>query len=1672
MKIRTLLITSIVTFSILILIIAGLVVVTNQQIGTLVDQEVRANTIALEVGELGYLSNDFILYREPQQADRWNTKYVSISDDIAGLTVDQPEQKAIVRNLEANLRNTRSVFDEITSNPVQPDRTADSGFVQLSWSRMAVQNQGMVFDAGRLANLLNEESEELMRIRNLLIFVLMGVFIAFLFTSYLIFYRRALTSITALNKGIQEFGSGNLSYQLETGADDEIGDIAQGLNRMTVDLRQVTASKTDLEREVSERKRVEAQLVRNNEDLNALNEELTATQEELQQNLDELSKRETDLHSVALFPTENPSPTMRVNDQGILLFANPASTRVLGCWKAIVGEKVPDNIMRNALDSLKHGIMQETEEICESYTYSIKYAPISPQNYVNLYFADITRRKRAEDQLVRKNEDLNALNEELTAAQEELHQNIEELTRAEKMLRENEEKYRIIVETANEGIWITDAEKKTILVNQRMADMLGYPVKEVLGRTPSEFLGAGQEQIRLKTSDDLKKGQSTQREFKFRRKDGSDLWVISSASPVFDNKGNYLRTVSLLADITDRKVAEDAVKKSEEEYRHLVKYAPAAIYEISSDGNRFKHVNDAMCHILGYSQSELLKMNPFDILDEESKVRFQERVKKRLAGDDIDEMVAYRIFGRDGREKWVTLNVRLNREKSEGTLVVAHDVTERKRAEDALREAHRRTAAILESVADTFYSLDNEWRFITVNPAAEKAPFRRPAAELLGRVIWDLYPSLVGTRIHRRYLDAAANYSLEHYEAQSPLDGQWYEVFMQGRKGGVDVYMRDITGRKKAETALRESEERFRLALRNAPVSVAVQDRNLVYQWAFNQRTRQTDEIIGKTDADLFAPEDLGWIRELKCRVLESGSPIRVEKWLTSNSRRMYLDISYEPIRSTGGEITGIGMATVDLTDKKLVEEALQESEERFRLALRNAPVSVAIQDTDLVFQWAYNQRTIKPEDVKGKKDTDIFTQEDAARLIELKRQCLVTGNEIRDKCWLTMDGKRVFTDLYLEPLRDDRGKITGIGIAMVDLTEQKLIEDALRYSEENLLQAQELLDDVTRGTDVIIAVQDTNFRYIFFNQPYKEEIKRLTGKDLTIGSSMIDLFAKIPEEQKMSLDEWGKVLNGENVNQTIAFGPPGRNRRVYHVLHTPIRDAQGVIIAAGEVAFDITRQAQVEEALRETKEYLDNLITYANAPIIVWDPQFRITRFNRAFEHLTGRRAKEVLGKPLDILFPENHLVPATDLIRRTVEGERWDSVEIPVLNKKGEIRTVLWNSASIFGPDGYTLVSTIAQGQDITDRKILESETRLRAEGYAEMNVVLEDEIRHRKISDAALKNTLSLLHASLESTADGILVVDRQGKITSFNKNFMDMWNIPPEILESGNYRSAIDHILPQLKNPEGYITSLRELEVHPGRESFDMIVFNDGKIFERYSKPQKIGDSVVGRVWSFRDITDRKRAEESLVASLGEKEVLLREIHHRVKNNLQLISGLIDMTRMRTVDESTNSVLTDLMLKIQTMAQIHTRLYESKEFGKISLTGQIRDQVTALSNIYSHKGHEIICEIAGQEIFLPVDQAIPCALVINEILSNAYKHAFKGRKHGTIEITAQEEDGQVQITVRDDGIGIPAGFDISRTNSLGLKLVRTLVQFQLKGTLMFKSQNGTEFSIEFPVITVGT
>jgi two-component sensor histidine kinase len=308
-----------------------------------------------------------------------------------------------------------------------------------------------------------------------------------------------------------------------------------------------------------------------------------------------------------------------------------------------------------------------------------------------------------------------------------------------------------------------------------------------------------------------------------------------------------------------------------------------------------------------------------------------------------------------------------------------------------------------------------------------------------------------------------------------------------------------------------------------------------------------------------------------------------------------------------------------------------------------------------------------------------------------------------------------------------------------------------------------------------------------------------------------------------------------------------------------------------------------------------------------------------------------------------------------------------------------------------------------------------------------------------------------------------------VAGFNQNYVAMWNVPFALLQTPDLEAITRHMAAQLVDPEGFMATNSELLSHPGREFYDILELRDGRIFERDSRPQRIERDIVGRVWSYRDITERKRAEERVLASLNEKEVLLREIHHRVKNNLQLISGLLDLTRLRTQDPETLGVLTDMMLKIQTMAQIHTRLYESKRFDRINMGRQIQDQITSLSQIYGQKDREILCETELADLYLPIDQAIPCALAVNEILSNAFKHAFKGRAHGFLRVMASQEDSRIRISVQDDGRGIPPDLDIARSRSLGLKLIRNLVENQLKGSLAIRRKGGTEVILEFPILT---
>jgi PAS domain S-box-containing protein len=288
-----------------------------------------------------------------------------------------------------------------------------------------------------------------------------------------------------------------------------------------------------------------------------------------------------------------------------------------------------------------------------------------------------------------------------------------------------------------------------------------------------------------------------------------------------------------------------------------------------------------------------------------------------------------------------------------------------------------------------------------------------------------------------------------------------------------------------------------------------------------------------------------------------------------------------------------------------------------------------------------------------------------------------------------------------------------------------------LKRAEEELNQYCENLEKLVkeRTTKLEQTVEET--------KRLKQQIEFILGATKT-GLDIIDSEFNVryidPEWQKVYGDPQGrkcyeyfmgrsdacpdcrglKTLATKQVLVTEVMLPKEGNRHV-QVTTIPFQDEKGNWLVA-EINVDISERKRAEESLRETRDYLDSLIGYANAPIITWDTDQRITKFNRAFEKLTGYHAAEVIGQGLSLLFPSESIAELVQKIKTTSSGELWDAVEIPIKRKNGEVRIALWNSANVYAKDGKTIVATIAQGQDISERIRAEVEIRRLNEGLEE--------------------------------------------------------------------------------------------------------------------------------------------------------------------------------------------------------------------------------------------------------------------------------------------------------------------------------------------------------------------
>lgn len=337
----------------------------------------------------------------------------------------------------------------------------------------------------------------------------------------------------------------------------------------------------------------------------------------------------------------------------------------------------------------------------------------------------------------------------------------------------------------------------------------------------------------------------------------------------------------------------------------------------------------------------------------------------------------------------------------------------------------------------------------------------------------------------------------------------------------------------------------------------------------------------------------------------------------------------------------------------------------------------------------------------------------------------------------------------------------------------------------------------------------------------------------------------------------------------------------------------------------------------------------------------------------------------------------------------------------------------------------------------------------------------------TEKKLRSANSLLSATLESTADGILVVDKDGKVASYSRKFLELWRIPVDLAARRDDQTLLRFVNDQLRDPDFFLEKVNQLYGSPEESSFDELEFRDGRIFERYSQPQRLEGVTVGRVWSFRDVTERKRMEEAIQASLLEKEVLLQEIHHRVKNNLQVAGSLLSLQSGQVKDPEVKRALQESRQRIQAMAMIHETLYNGPNLAAIELSSYLQSLVQYLQRAL--KGNVLVrMAVVSEDIRLNLDQAMHCGLIVNELVTNALKHAFPSGREGTIRVEAHLIGGrEVELTVSDNGVGLPDELDFTRLPSLGLQLVKGLTERQLRGGMEIRRQAGTTFVVRWPL-----
>ncbi len=721
----------------------------------------------------------------------------------------------------------------------------------------------------------------------------------------------------------------------------------------------------------------------------------------------------------------------------------------------------------------------------------------------------------------------------------------------------------------------------------------------------------------------------------------------------------------------------------------------------------------------------------------------------------------------------------------------------------------------------------------------------------------------------------------------------------------------------------------------------------------------------------------------------------------------------------------------------KQAEEALRKSEEKYKFLIDNSKEIILILSKTgkilFVNKNALKNFGYSDEELIGKSITHFLAKGSIRKaLYALSKEFLGHPQPVMEIQVKTKSGKIRYLEVAegSTPIYDKK-KLTGVMVSASDITERKQAYEELRSSEERLKILYEYAPDA-------YYLSDLKGNFIDGNRAAEE----ITGykKDELIGKNFL----------KQNLLSAGQIPKVSALLAKNAMGKPTGpdeiilNRKDGAQVLVEIRtfpvNVKGQALVLG-IARDITERKLTEDALQIEKAHHEQLFESAQEAIVMCDNDGKVLKMNKKFMRLFGYTHDEATGRSIDqLVAPKESHKEAASITKFVSRGEKV-SFETVRERKDGTLINVSVLASPI--NIGGTQVGVYAIYRDITERKQAEEELR-------------KSEMMYR---------------ALFERANDAVFLLNFDGVHLAANKKAADMLGYSNEELIGKSFREiVVPHEYGKarekfisLKNGKTFSPYERTFRKKDGTEF--PVEINVALVRDAENKPLFIQSKPLFIQSIVRDITQRKRAEEQIKASLKEKEVLLQEIHHRVKNNMQIISSLLKLQSRHLTDVNALQTFMSSQNRVKSMALIHERLYQSKDFSNVDFNEYVRSLISHLFSSYGIDSGTIKSDIHIKDVFLNINTAIPCGLIVNELVSNSLKHAFPNGNKGEIKIAMNSLNGnEIELNVSDNGVGLPEDIDFRETDSLGLHLVTILAEDQLHGEIKLDRTEGTGFHMK--------